>query len=194
MRAPLLLMAALAACRPARADEAEFVRLWRDLAKPDADGYRAVWALVDRGDEAVAFLGRRLEVMGKPDDGIARLLRGLDDDDFETREAATEKLIAMGEVVEPHVRRLSRASPSAEVRRRCLIILERITGTPLSLSGEELRQVRAVHALQQIGTPAAVRVLTLCAEGPPGFRLTQDARRAVEELKGFNPVGRFPFP
>jgi hypothetical protein len=191
----LLSTAVLLACQPsARANEADLVRLWQDLARVDAVGYRAVWALVDQGDKAVVVLAARLKVPGNPDARIVRLLRDLDDDDFETREAATEKLISLGSVAELPVRRLFHAPPSVEVRRRCEIILSKIESASRALSDEELRGVRAVHVLEQIGTPAAIELLNRYAAGPPGLRLTEDAKRALEQMKGFNLRRGFPFP
>lgn len=195
MRFLLLSLLVLPASQPfARANEADLARWWQDLARADAVGYRAVWSLVDQGDRAVSFLAEKVKPQPNQDGLIARLLRDLDDDDFETRERATEKLISLGGIAEQPVRDLLRARPSAEVNRRCEIILSKL-GVPLrALTGEELRRVRAIHALEQIGTPSAIALLERYAAGSTGLRLTDEAKRALERMKKFSQPRGSPIP
>jgi hypothetical protein len=47
---------------------------------------------------------------------------------------------------------------------------------------ETVRQIRAVEALESIGTPEAQRVLDKLATGPSEMRLTQEAKGAAERL------------
>ena len=49
-------------------------------------------------------------------------------------------------------------------------------------SGEQLRTLRAIHVLEQIGSPEAVRLLQELAGGTPSARETLDAMAAGERL------------
>jgi WD40 repeat protein len=67
---------------------------------------------------------------------IAALLILLDDDNYETREAAGKEVLAIGMVAEPELRRATKESPSAEVRIRCRRLREAILEKPAAtLSG-----------------------------------------------------------
>jgi hypothetical protein len=50
------------------------------------------------------------------------------------------------------------------------------------VSGERLRSLRAVEALELAGTTAARETLASLAAGAPGARLTEQARAACERL------------
>jgi hypothetical protein len=52
-----------------------------------------------------------------------------------------------------------------------------------TVEGESLRRLRAVEALEQIGTPAARELLEVLAKGTPDAGLTWEAREALERLK-----------
>jgi hypothetical protein len=49
-------------------------------------------------------------------------------------------------------------------------------------SPERLREIRAVEALEQIGTPGVRRVLAKLAHGAPAAPLTREAQAAIERL------------
>jgi hypothetical protein len=60
--------------------------------------------------------------------------------------------------------------------------LEELLAKPKVLrSGEELRGVRAVEALEHIGTAEAREVLQTLADGAPA-RLTREAKASLERL------------
>jgi WD40 repeat protein len=61
---------------------------------------------------------------------IALLVGRLDEDSYETREAATRELKALGWVAEPVVRKAAKESPSAEVRIRARNVLATLQGEP----------------------------------------------------------------
>jgi hypothetical protein len=109
---------------------------------------------------------------------VRRLLADLEDEEFAAREKATEELQALGERIEPALRKALADGPSAETARRLGQILD-----PLGrwgLGAGELRAARAAEALELIGTAAARDVLRNLAQGAPDARLTREARASLE--------------
>jgi hypothetical protein len=87
---------------------------------------------------------------------IPELIVQLDDDDFDVREKATKELLNMGPVVEAPLRETIAKAPSAEVKRRAELILEKLKGGPST--PEALRVPRALEVLERINTPEARKV------------------------------------
>jgi hypothetical protein len=83
-------------------------------------------------------------------------------------------------LVEGALRRALEAKPSLEVERRLRILLGKIERIQLP---ETLRAVRAVEALEHIGTPEAKRVLQGLARGVPEAWQTREAHDALERLR-----------
>jgi hypothetical protein len=110
---------------------------------------------------------------------IARQIAELDDERFAVRDKASAELAKLGDLAEPALRKMLEGKPSLEVRRRIQAILE---GLHRALSAEQLREVRAVEVLEQIGTPSAQTVLSALAEGTAGARLTREAKASLERL------------
>jgi hypothetical protein len=73
------------------------------------------------------------------------------------------------------------APPSAEVKRRAEVILEKYRAG-LSASPEGLRLVRSVEVLEHLGTAEARTLLETLAKGPAGAELTVEAKAALERL------------
>jgi hypothetical protein len=111
---------------------------------------------------------------------LARLTANLDSDQFAVRDQATRELEALGELAEAALRKLLAAKPSLEARRRAEELLEKLR-SPLP-SGERLRSLRAVEALEHAGTEPAQRLLIRLAGGAPGARLTREAQAALQRL------------
>jgi WD40 repeat protein len=161
---------------------AELPALWADLAATDAArAGRAVARLAaDRG-QAAHFLGQRLRPIAVPDQRrLTRLIAHLDDDRFAVRERATAELEKLSDVAEPALRKALLGSPTLEARRRIERLLGALEDVPPS--GEELRALRAVEALEAMGTAEAKKELTALAGGAAGARLTQQAKAALQRL------------
>jgi WD40 repeat protein len=165
---------------------AELDQLWADLAAEDAGkAYRAVWALVAAPAQSVPFLRDHLHPARPPDpERLRRLLADLDSENFAVREAATRDLAGLGGDAAPALRKALEAAPSPEVRRRvdglltdALLATRRPVGSP-----QALRDLRAVHGLEQVGTSEAREVLEALAKGAPGARLTREAMASLERL------------
>jgi hypothetical protein len=105
----------------------------------------------------------------------------LDSDQFAVRQAAEEALVKTGAAgVEPALRQALAANPAPELRRRLETILEALERQPVS--GELLRALRALEALEYMGSPEARRLLEELSRGTPGARLTQEAKATLERL------------
>lgn len=154
---------------------------WADLADADAArAGRALWALAAAPQQAVPYLAKRLSPASPADPAkVARWIAELDADDYATRERANQELEKLGKQAWPALRKAVEANPSAETRRR----LRRLLDQEAALSPENLRQVRAIESLEQMGTPEARQLLERLASGVAEARLTREARASLDRLK-----------
>jgi hypothetical protein len=156
--------------------------LWADLAGDDAGkAGQAVLKLTAAPQRAVAFLGERL----KPADPIDqkkldKWLADLDGDRFAVRQEAIANLLKAGEQAVPALQKVLTSQPALETRLRVEELLDKLTGG--TLTAEQLRLVRAVEALEKMGTPEARTVLKTLAGGAPGALPTREARAALDRL------------
>jgi RNA polymerase sigma factor (sigma-70 family) len=157
---------------------------WRDLGGADAaKAYAAVLALASDHEGTVPFLKERLRpVAAAAPERFARLVAELDSDRFEVRAKAKGELAQLGPGAEPLVRKALAKPPSAEVRKALQELLGR-------LEAGQLRDLRAVEALEAVGTPAARELLRALAGGEPGARLTGEAQASLRRL-AVRPAGR----
>ncbi len=109
---------------------------------------------------------------------VAAFLAALDAPAFADRQAATKGLKALGDVAVPQLEAALNATASAEVRTRIETILE--ANANLAHNADELRVVRAVEAVEWIGTPAARTLLQSWAGGAAGVRLTREAKASLD--------------
>jgi WD40 repeat protein len=158
----------------------ELERAWDDLGRKEGkSASRAIGTLAAAGDEAVDWLGKRLEPVGeKQREAIRAWIAALDDNRFEERARANKELEQLGADAEPLLRQALTGKLSPEARRRVEILLADVGRWPLPM----LQKVRAVQALEQIGTPKAREVLQKLASGIPDARLTQEAADALARL------------
>jgi RNA polymerase sigma factor (sigma-70 family) len=158
----------------------ELDSLWQALGGVDGvRAYEAVLSLAAAPAATVRLLRARLRPASEDRD-VARLLAALDSDTFETRRTAAAALERLGVRAEPALRRALETTRSVEVRRRVEGLLEEVQGQPLP--ADVVQQLRAVEALEYVGTPEARQVLERLAEGAPDAWLTQDAKAARERL------------
>lgn len=113
---------------------------------------------------------------------LARLLGDLDSDDFTVRQKATAELEKLGERAIPSYRKALASKPSLETRRRVDDLLDKAQRAWWDVSGERLRSLRAVEALELAGTEEARDVLKTLAAGASGTRLTEEAKAALQRL------------
>jgi RNA polymerase sigma factor (sigma-70 family) len=158
----------------------ELDELWSTLGGADAaKAYQSILTLESCLEQAVPLLAEHLH-LSTVDKKILRLLALLDSDDFTQRERATRELQVLGWAAEPALHRALEGKPSLEVRNRVKELLDGIRKQPLPL--EMVRILRGMEVLEQIGTPAARKVLASLALGVPQARLTREAKAALERL------------
>jgi hypothetical protein len=153
--------------------------VWGDLASPDAKvAFAAIRKLRANPREAVGFLEARVKLPAAPaDEQVGRWLKDLDAPRFAAREQAQRELTAAGDLIRPKLE-AARKGATLEAGRRIDEILKAADGW----APERLRQLRACEVLEGVRTPDAVRVLKAWAAGPPGARLTVEARESVDRL------------
>jgi hypothetical protein len=170
--------------RASALSEQQLAAAWVEMSGFDASkAYAAIWAVADAADDGVKFLRQRLRPAAAPPEiRVRELVAILDARSFGEREAAEKELGDFGPVAAPELRTLLKSGLSAEQSRRIERLLQ-AAAAPLLPPGDQLRQVRAVAALELAGTPAARDLLAELAKGAPGARLTEEAKASLARLQ-----------
>ena len=157
-------------------------RACADLASDDAPtAFRAVRFLADVPDRAVPFLRAKLAPVAPPDPAtVGRLVTALGAENYREREDAEKELERLGKPVLAPLR-VAANGPAPEVRRRALDLIHRI-GNKVP-TAPHLVPVRAVEAVEWMGTAEARALLASWAEGAEGTRLTFEAQAAHARIK-----------
>jgi hypothetical protein len=139
----------------------------------------AVWALVDAGADAVTLLRNRLKPMEPiSEKTVQHYIVDLGDSAFTRRDTAERKLAELGERCEPALRAALATKISLEQRNR----IEKLLAAPIASQPEALRFLRAVQALEAIGSPAARTLLEDLVKGDPAAPETKTATAALSRL------------
>jgi dipeptidyl aminopeptidase/acylaminoacyl peptidase len=155
---------------------------WKELSSADADrAGEALAALIRTTERSVPFLKEQLRPVTVDEKRVARLIANLDADVFAKREAASRELAELGDRAKAALFQTLKNRPSPEVNRRIEELLEQLDRH--TLSPEEVRSMRAVEALEHIGTPEARKLLEALANGAPEARLTREAKASLQRLK-----------
>jgi hypothetical protein len=159
-------------------------KLWDELGR--SEGAAAVWSLAAHSELATKLFRAKWPVPEKSVDveQVKKLIRELDDDRFKVREAATMALVKLGRQVETELRKASRESGSAEFKSR----IEKILETWKQPSGAEyaadqVRELRAVWALELANTAESRQLLEDWAKTRVGNRLCEEADLALKRLR-----------
>ncbi|MGE3804888.1 MAG: hypothetical protein AB7K24_09475 [Gemmataceae bacterium] len=158
-------------------------QIWQDLMQDDEAGaklaYRHVRSLQKTPGYTVDFLKARLKP--KPiavPEGTAKLIRDLDSDNFDVREAAYKELLQQGLAARPALVQELARKPSLEVTNRINQLLSKLE---VPVSREVVRVLRCAEILDAVGTPEARALLKELAGGVPGVPLsTQDQKHILE--------------
>jgi hypothetical protein len=158
---------------------------WERLLSEDATkGYRAKWDLVRGGDGVVPFLKSVLIQPDVPDGRIRRLVATLDADDPSARDTALSELEKLGARAEEGLRKMIGDKVSAEIRLRVERLLEDLDRQTRRPRGERLRRLRAIAALELIGTDTARALLKSLAFGSKSERERLLATACLKRLAG----------
>lgn len=154
---------------------------WADLASEDAGlAFQAIRRLTADPLQALPILQERLKPAVPVDPVlVARLLADLNSDNFRTRHQATQELERLGEEAVPALQKALADKPALETRTRLDQLLHKAQRLP---PPEAMRGLRAVEALEHIGSADARRLLRQLADGAEGMLLTREAQAAVQRL------------
>jgi WD40 repeat protein len=162
---------------------AELEKLWTALGADSAQvGYRALWQLAAGAKPAVDFLKEALGSKPPPEETVKKLIADLDAEQFEVRERATEQLSDLGRMAQPLLQKALDGKPSAEMRRRLEKLVTKLLNPAPGRTPEELRQIRAVQALEYGGSSEARQLLQSLAEKEPETALSLAAKAARKRL------------
>ncbi|MBA4065603.1 MAG: hypothetical protein C0501_18190 [Isosphaera sp.] len=163
--------------------------LWTDLVGTDAPkAAAALRRFLQTAPDQVGFVRARLaDPPHKAPDvapKVIALIRDLDADPFDTREAATAELAKIAGPAVDLVRDAAARGPSDEVRYRCRLVLRKL-GTDPNASGPpgpDARLSRAVRVLERAATPDARAALADIAGGKLAPGCAADAKAALARL------------
>jgi WD40 repeat protein len=179
------------ACRAAGPMPAgkELDRLWEDLANPSWKvAGTAMATLATHADVGVDILRKRLLNAPRPTvtaQKIDEMVANLDSPKFAEREQASKGLCGLGPDFRDEWRRRAAVAKSAEARGRLTKIVEALAPVRAAakpLTPEQIRQLRAIEVLEQIGSPTARDHLKALAGGVSGATLTRAAAEALNRL------------
>jgi hypothetical protein len=171
------------AAPPRELEAKELEAVWSDLAGDDpVKVRRGVWALSGSPKAVLPLLKEALTQKTPPDVDkrrVARLIAELDDDSFDVREKASAELEKVGTGAAAAMREALEKDPSAESRRRLEALLGKIDR---GAAPAQLRALRAVEVLENVGTPEARRLLEALAKNSPHAELARAAKAARGRL------------
>jgi WD40 repeat protein len=168
---------------PTEAAVAGFAEALALLGSADAaQAQRGLDYLYKNPADAAKQVGERVPAPAPtPAATIAKHIDGLAADEFPDREAARKALEGLGGEAAAALRQAAEKSASPQVRKTAAELLDKLEAP--ATRADELRLLRAVEAMEHLGTPAARAVLDKWAAGPPGHRLTTEATAALARLK-----------
>jgi WD40 repeat protein/beta-lactamase regulating signal transducer with metallopeptidase domain len=161
---------------------ADMEGLWRDLTGEDAGkALQSLLKLSDGSQQAAPFMGERLKPAVRVDpDKLSGWIADLESNTFTVRRKAIASLLKVGEQAIPALQKVLAGSPPLETRKRVEELLDQLTSGELTAA--QLRTVRAVEALERMGTAEARQVLRTLADGAPGALPTREAQAALARM------------
>ncbi len=147
--------------------EEDLQACWADLINGDVETVRQVhWTLVNGKKQSVPFMRGKLKPVALADQGkIQKWIADLNSETFTIRQAAARELEKVGDQIQVPIQKALKEGPSLETRRRLEQILKTL---PDVLGSETVRTIRAIMALERIGSPEAKAVLEALSQGVPG--------------------------
>jgi len=171
------------------------LELWKALASEDAaEAYAAIRKLTAAGPEAVPFIKEHLlkvlvGTQPMTSREVAVWIKNLNSDDPAVRQKALADLEQDGEAVLPILRHSLQQKPANAAYRQVELLVQLLPKQSSFLnkkpySSEDLRMLRALEVLENIGTPAAQEVMQLLSQRAPDLRLAHEAMAALRRSTG----------
>jgi RNA polymerase sigma factor (sigma-70 family) len=159
---------------------------WNDLATREAaQSFKSEGRFLAVPADTVKFFDEKIKPVEKVDPKlIQRWLADLGSDAFAVRETASKELDKFGHQARPYLEEAMKSAKSAEVRERVKKILEQQQAAVIT--PEQLRQLRAVGVLEQIGDGESKSLLKKWANGPAGAMLTMESAAASKRLEAIS--------
>jgi hypothetical protein len=163
--------------------EKECAAFWADLASADAArAYQSLWSLVAAPDRSLPYIEKALPPVSRAEpEQVKRLLKDLEEGNFEARQKAAIELEKLAELAESALRRVLSEKPSLDLRQRVERLLEPLESPHLT-TPDRLRTVRAIEILERVDNAEARKLLKKLAEGASGALLTRSGRAALARL------------
>jgi RNA polymerase sigma factor (sigma-70 family) len=160
----------------------ELDALWTELAGEDAiKAHRAIRSLAASPSLAVRFLRKQLQPANEVEQKrIEKLIADLSQDTFAVRKKAEEELAKLGIQAKPALLKALKAKPSLDVTQRLENLLRALDDR--QLSAEEVRLIRALEALEAIGTDEAKQLFQDWTKGAAGALLTEEAKASLARM------------
>jgi hypothetical protein len=159
---------------------ADLAPLGNQLSQEPEKAFAAV-RLLSLGSESTVNLLAKQIAAKKPlaEESVEKWIRGLEAEEFLTRERAAKELRNHGQQVEKALRQALKGNLSSDAARRIEELLKAIEKR--ELSPEMKHEIRAVEILKLIATPEAKALLKQWANGAPDTVLTRAASEAIRE-------------
>jgi RNA polymerase sigma factor (sigma-70 family) len=162
--------------------EVQLARLWQELNDKDGvKSFDAMQKLTAAPKSSVPYLYGRVRVEPLTEERakkIAELIKALDADDFDRREAAQQELAKIGKAAEPALVKALEGQPSAEARVRVGALLDKLRG-PGDKGGISVTTLRVLEVLERAGTPEARKALEELSKQTSDPALAAEAKAAA---------------
>jgi RNA polymerase sigma factor (sigma-70 family) len=162
-------------------DSKQADQLWRDLGAEPTQAFQAIVMMRSFPRQAVPLLKERLKPAAPPDGKqVVRWIADLDSDKFAVRQTAETELEKLGDLAMPAFEQALAQNVPQDTRQRIERLRDRlVTATP---GATVLQTLRALEALERIGTAEARQVLEKMAQGAAGALVTRQARASLRRL------------
>lgn len=174
---------------PAKLTADGLEKAWTGLARHDDDGCQEALGDMERmvqvPDLAVPFLGERLKpALAVDTSGISKHIADLDSNEFATRDRAYKALQGFGSKALPALeKKLQDKEISLEMQNSLKRLIQAANaGEGAGLSAGDLRTLRGIEVLREIGSPAARAILENLSKGDDGSAITVAAQNALKSL------------
>ena len=169
--------------RPPRSDApATLDSAWTDLVKRDASiAFKAQGRFLSAPSETIKVFAERIKPADDMSMRIKQLIAELDSEKYSVRENASKTLGELGEQARPYLEESIKNVKSQEATDRMRKILD--DPKEISLTPEQLRQIRAVQVLEWINDATSKDLLKKWAGGFKGALLTGQGKAALKRLE-----------